>query len=71
MNNENHVVQLSVERMARMEQIAALAIKCRSAQKAYFRSRHHEDLDTAKSLERQLDDALKELTNPSKVPTLF
>jgi len=46
------------------QQFIDLVCRMRSAQKQYFRTRSLADLDESKILERQVDQALREITNP-------
>jgi hypothetical protein len=46
------------------QQFIDLVCKLRSAQKQYFRTRSLADLDESKKLEREVDQAIRELTNP-------
>jgi hypothetical protein len=51
------------------KEIIKLARTMRQAQKDYFNSRRHDDLQRSKQLERQLDQALEDWTNQN--PTLL
>lgn len=46
------------------QQFIDLVCRMRSAQKQYFRTRSYGDLDKSEKLEREVDNALRELTNP-------
>lgn len=46
------------------QQFIDLVCRMRSAQKQYFRTRSYGDLDESKKLEREVDQALREITNP-------
>mgnify|MGYP003303784554 CR=1 FL=1 len=46
------------------QQFIALVCKMRTAQKQFFRTRLHDDLQQSKEYEQQVDQALSELTNP-------
>lgn len=50
---------------------AELVCKMRTAQKAYFRTRSYSDLDESKKLERQVDNALREISEPKNQLSLF
>lgn len=46
------------------QQFIDLVCKMRSAQKAYFRTRYISDLELSKTLEAQVDQALRDFSNP-------
>lgn len=48
-----------------------LVCKMRSAQKQYFRTRSYADLDESKKLEREVDQALRDFSNPNDQLSLF
>lgn len=48
-----------------------LVCKMRTAQKKYFRTRSNADLANSKCLERQVDNALREISNPQNQLNLF
>lgn len=48
-----------------------LVCRMRSAQKQYFRTRSYGDLDESKKLERQVDQALRDFSNPNDQLSLF
>jgi hypothetical protein len=48
-----------------------LVCKMRSAQKQYFRTRLHDHMQQAKELERQVDQALRDFSNPKDQLSLF
>lgn len=48
-----------------------LVCRLRTAQKRYFRTRRYEDLDNSKILERQVDNTLRELSEPQNQLSLF
>ena len=50
---------------------ADLVCRMRTAQKSYFRTRSYSDLDNSKILERQVDDALREISKPQNQLSLF
>lgn len=50
---------------------AELVCRMRTAQKAYFRTRSYFDLDESKKLERQVDNALREISEPQNQLSLF
>lgn len=52
-------------------EFAELVCKMRTAQKSYFRTRSYADLDNSKILERQVDNALREISNPQNQFSLF
>jgi hypothetical protein len=43
----------------------------RTAQKQYFRTRLHDDLQQSKEYEREVDQALREFSNPKDQLSLF
>lgn len=53
------------------KEFAELVCKMRTAQKSYFRTRSYSDLDNSKFLERQVDDALREISEPKNQLSLF
>ena len=46
------------------QQFIDLVCKMRTAQKQFFRTRLHDDLQQSKEYERQVDQALREFSNP-------
>lgn len=52
-------------------EFAELVCSMRTAQKTYFRTRNYADLDRSKILERQVDQALRDLSNPQNQYSLF
>ena len=48
-----------------------LVCRMRSAQKQYFRTRSYADLDESKKLEREVDKALRDFSNPKDELSLF
>jgi hypothetical protein len=48
-----------------------LVCKMRTAQKQYFRTRLHDDLQQSKEYEREVDQALREFSNPKDQLSLF
>lgn len=48
-----------------------LICRMRSAQKQYFRTRSYADLDESKKLEREVDQALRDFSNPNDQLSLF
>ena len=48
-----------------------LVCKMRTAQKSYFRTRSYAVLDNSKILERQVDNALREISDPKNQLSLF
>lgn len=48
-----------------------LVCRMRSAQKRYFRTRLHDDLQQSKEYEREVDQALREFSNPKDQLSLF
>lgn len=53
------------------KEFAELVCNMRTAQKTYFRTRNYADLDRSKILERQVDQALRDLSNPQNQYSLF
>ena len=53
------------------QQFIDLVCRMRSAQKQYFRTRSYGDLDESKKLEREVDQALRNFSNPNNQPNLF
>lgn len=53
------------------QQFIDLVCRMRSAQKQYFRTRNYADLDENKKLEREVDQALREFSNPKDQLSLF
>jgi hypothetical protein len=53
------------------QQFIDLVCRMRSAQKQYFRTRLHDDMQQAKELERQVDQALRDFSNPKDQLSLF
>lgn len=53
------------------QQFIDLVCKMRSAQKQFFRTRLHDDMEQAKQLERQVDQALRDFSNPQNQLLLF
>lgn len=53
------------------KEFAELVCKMRTAQKSYFRTRSYADLDNSKILERQVDEALREISDPKNQLNLF
>lgn len=52
-----------------LEEFTKLVAEMRAMQKAYFRRRTPEALETSKQLEKRVDEALEQLTDKSR--TLF
>ena len=48
-----------------------LVCRMRSAQKQYFRTRSYADLEESKKLEREIDQALRDFSNPNNQLNLF
>lgn len=48
-----------------------LVCRMRTAQKAYFRTRSLADLDESKKLEREVNQALRDFSEPKKQLSLF
>lgn len=48
-----------------------LVCRMRSAQKAYFRTRYISDLELSRTLEAQVDQALRDFSNPQNQLQLF
>ena len=53
------------------QQFINLVCRMRSAQKQYFRTRSFGDLDESKKLEREVDQALRDFSNPNDQLSLF
>lgn len=53
------------------QQFINLVCRMRSAQKQYFRTRALADLDESKKLEREVDQALRDFSNPKDQLSLF
>lgn len=53
------------------QQFIDLVCLMRSAQKKYFRTRSYADLDESKDLERKVDQALRDFSNPKDQLSLF
>lgn len=53
------------------KEFAELVCKMQTAQKSYFRTRCYADLDNSKILERQVDNALREISEPKNQLSLF
>lgn len=53
------------------KEFAELVCKMRTAQKTYFRTRNYDDLNNSKILERKVDDALREISEPKNQLSLF
>lgn len=53
------------------QQFINLVCRMRSAQKQYFRTRSYGDLDENKKLEREVDQALRDFSNPNGQMSLF
>lgn len=53
------------------KEFAELVCRMRTAQKSYFRTRSYADLDNSKILERQVDNALREISEPKNQLSLF
>lgn len=53
------------------QQFIDLVCRMRTAQNAYFRSRSYDDLDESKKLEREVDQALLDFSNPKDHLSLF
>lgn len=53
------------------QQFIDLVCRMRTAQKAYFRTRSYSDLDESKKLEREVDNALREISEPKDQLSLF
>lgn len=53
------------------QQFINLVCRMRSAQKAYFRTRYMSDLELSKTLEAQVDQALRDFSNPQNQLQLF
>lgn len=48
-----------------------IVCRMRSAQKQYFRTRTYNDLEESKKLEREVDQALRDFSNPNNQLNLF
>jgi hypothetical protein len=53
------------------QQFIDLVCKMRTAQKQYFRTQLHDDLQQSKEYERQVDQALRDFSNPKDQLLLF
>lgn len=53
------------------QQFIDLVCRMRSAQKQYFRTRSYGDLEESKKLEREVDQALRDFSNPTVLVPLF
>ena len=53
------------------QQFIDLVCRMRTAQKQYFRTRSYADLDESKKLEREVDQALRDFSNPQNQLQLF
>lgn len=53
------------------QQFIDLVCRMRSAQKQYFRTRSYGDLDESKKLEREVDQALRNFSNPLNQLSIF
>ena len=53
------------------QQFFDLVCRMRSAQKQYFRTRSYDDLEESKKLEREVDQALRDFSNPKDQLSLF
>lgn len=53
------------------QQFIDLVSKMRSAQKKYFRTRSYGDLEESKKLEREVDQTLRDFSNPKDQLSLF
>lgn len=53
------------------QQFIDLVCRMRSAQKQYFRTRSYDDLEESKKLEREVDQALRDFSNPKDQLSLF
>lgn len=53
------------------QQFIDLVCRMRSAQKQYFRTRSYGDRDEIKKLEREVDQALRDFSNPNGQLSLF
>lgn len=54
-----------------LKQFVELVCSMRTAQKAYFRTRSQVELDRSKILERQVDNALREISEHNNQLDLF
>lgn len=53
------------------QQFIDLVCKMRTAQKQFFRTHLHDDLQQSKEYERQVDQALRDFSNPQNQLSLF
>lgn len=53
------------------QQFIDLVCRMRSAQRQYFRTRSYADLDESKKLEQEVDQALRDFSNPKDQFSLF
>lgn len=53
------------------QQFIDLVCRMRSAQRQYFRTRSYDDLNESKKLEREVDQALHDFSNPKDQLSLF
>lgn len=53
------------------KEFAELVCKMRTAQKAYFRTHSFSDLDESEKLEHEVDNALREISEPKNQLSLF
>ena len=53
------------------KEFAELVCRMRTAQKSYFRTRCYTVLDNSKILERQVDDAIREISEQQNQLSLF
>lgn len=53
------------------QQFIDLVCRMRSAQMQYFRTRSYADLNESKKLEREVDQALRDFSNPKDQLSLF
>ena len=53
------------------QQFIDLVCRMRTAQKQYFRTRHCDDLDESRKLEREVDQALRDFSNPQNQLSIF
>ena len=53
------------------QQFVDLVCRMRSAQRQYFRTHSYTDLDESKKLEREVDQALREISKPYNQLSLF
>ena len=54
-----------------IKKFVELVAQMRAAQKAYFRTRNYNDLDNSKLLERQVDNALRSISENDNQLSLF